>query len=105
MNTQITLARENAGLTLEEAARQARIGIQYLRQVERNGRASFTLAKRLCALYQCRLDIFLYSGGGKLRNSLVLDSGSTRLVPPKNTEGGRKLSPLFPACISFTDCS
>lgn len=65
MNTQIALAREMAGLTIEEAARRARIGVQYLRQVERNGRASFTLAQRLCALYQCRLDIFLYTGGGR----------------------------------------
>lgn len=65
MNTQIALAREKAGLTVEEAAEKARVGVQYLRQVERNGRASFALAQRLCALYQCRLDIFLYSGGGR----------------------------------------
>ena len=65
MNTQIVLAREMAGLTVEEAAKKARVGVQYLRQVERNGRASFALAQRLCALYRCRLDIFLYSGGGR----------------------------------------
>ena len=67
MKTQLTIAREKAGMTIDEAARRAQVGCAYLRQVERNGRASFSLAKRLCALYQCRLDIFLYSGGRKAR--------------------------------------
>ena len=51
-------ARLSAGLSLSEAARRARIGIAYLRRVERHG-ASYALALRLAALYQCPIDVFL----------------------------------------------
>jgi len=54
------LARETVGLTLEQAAKRARITPQYLMQVERKG-ASFSLAQRLSRLYDCRIDFFLPS--------------------------------------------
>ncbi|MDE2125282.1 MAG: helix-turn-helix transcriptional regulator [Armatimonadetes bacterium] len=56
--TPATIARMEAGLTIKEASRRARISEGYLRQIERRG-ASYSVARRLAALYQCRLDVFL----------------------------------------------
>lgn len=51
-------ARKAAGLSLREAARRARISEAYLRQIESKG-APYHLARRLAALYECRVDLFL----------------------------------------------
>jgi transcriptional regulator with XRE-family HTH domain len=51
-------ARERAGLTIQTAARRARVCTAYLRQVERGG-APYNLARRLSAIYDCPIDIFL----------------------------------------------
>lgn len=59
--TPAILAREAAGLTVEQAAKQARICTAYLKAVERRGGASFVLATRLSRLYQCSMNVFLYS--------------------------------------------
>jgi transcriptional regulator with XRE-family HTH domain len=56
-------ARINAGLTVQEAARRSRISAAYLRRIEQHGGASWVLACRLAALYQCRIDVFLSSMG------------------------------------------
>lgn len=52
-------AREQAGLTVEQAARRARVGAIYLLRIEKHGRAPFVLATRLARLYGCRCDLFL----------------------------------------------
>jgi transcriptional regulator with XRE-family HTH domain len=51
-------ARKRAGLTLNEAARRARITPAYLKRVERLG-AAYILARRLARLYACPIDVFL----------------------------------------------
>ena len=63
-------ARQAAGLTLEEAARLARVGQIYLRRVEKHGGASWVLCRRLSRLYGAPLDTFVYKkgGGGKAGN-------------------------------------
>ncbi len=60
MKSEAGLARERAGLSLEQAARRARIGPAYLRNIECQGGAGYYLAQRLSAVYQCRIEIFLY---------------------------------------------
>lgn len=52
-------ARSRAGLTLEAAAKSARVTPAYLRSIERHGGASFGLAQRLASIYGCRIDLFL----------------------------------------------
>lgn len=52
-------ARKQAGLTLEEAARRARICPAYLRRVELHGNAPYVLARRLASLYGCSMMVFL----------------------------------------------
>lgn len=64
-------ARQAAGLTLEEAARLARVGQIYLRRIEKHGGASWVLCRRLSRLYGAPLDVFVYKkegGGGKTGN-------------------------------------
>jgi transcriptional regulator with XRE-family HTH domain len=58
--TRAELAREAAGMTRLQLAKKARISEAYLRQVERHGRASFSLADRLAVFCKCRLDIYIY---------------------------------------------
>jgi len=58
-------ARISARLSLEEAAKRARICPAYLRRVEREGHASYVLALRLSALYGCSLNVFLDPTNGR----------------------------------------
>jgi len=60
--TPASQARESAGLSLDEAAKRARVCSAYLRAVERRGGASFVLAMRLARLYSCSANVFLYTG-------------------------------------------
>lgn len=60
-------ARETAGLSIKEAARRAHISEAYLRQIESKG-APYTLARRLAALYECRVDVFLPKKTSTLTN-------------------------------------
>ena len=73
-------AREGAGLSLEAAARKARIGTSYLRRIERQGGASYALAVRLAAIYTCDLKSFLYANSGKETPNIIKKpaSGSGR---------------------------
>lgn len=57
-------ARNRAGLSLEDAARRARICVSYLRRVERSGDCSYVLAMRLARLYRCSANVFLYTMKG-----------------------------------------
>jgi hypothetical protein len=58
--TPATRAREQAGLSLMEAAKRVQVCVSYLRAIERRGGASFRLAMRLARLYGCSANIFLY---------------------------------------------
>ena len=61
--TEAERARTENGLTLEQAAKRARICTTYLRRVERHGGAPYSLAQRLAGIYGCRIDAFLWAGG------------------------------------------
>ncbi len=63
-------ARQAARLSVEQAARLARVCPAYLRRVERRGGASYPLARRLSRLYGCPISCFLYPdlGGGTLKS-------------------------------------
>lgn len=53
-------AREQAGLTIEEAARKARVCPAYIRRAESGrGAVSYSLAMRLSRLYGCSANAFL----------------------------------------------
>lgn len=54
-----TSAREAAGLTLEQAAKAARITPAYLRRKEREGGFAQPVASRLARRYGCSLSVFL----------------------------------------------
>ncbi len=58
-----TEARERAGLSLEDAAKKARVCARYLRDIERRGGAGYGLAMRLSRLYGCSANLFLYGEG------------------------------------------
>jgi len=52
-------ARERAGLTHEQVAKHLRRSVPYIKQIERNGRATPYLAIRLSRLYKCAVEIFV----------------------------------------------
>ncbi len=52
-------AREDAGMTVAQAARRVRISKNYLRQIERHGNTPYVLATRLARLYHCSIEFFL----------------------------------------------
>ena len=52
------------GLTLEQVARRARIGVPYLRQLLREGGAPYSTALRLAGVLRCRPDLFLFPPPG-----------------------------------------
>lgn len=81
--TPSTHAREAAGLTLEQAAQRARVGIKYLSRVEKHGGASYTLAQRLCVIYRCSLNVFLFNGGER-------ESATTLDTPPSRNRRRRQ---------------
>jgi transcriptional regulator with XRE-family HTH domain len=56
-------AREQAGLSLEAAARLARVSVDYLRRVEMSGDCSFPLAKKLSRIYSCSANLFILQIG------------------------------------------
>lgn len=57
--TRAQTVREYAGLSVKDAARLARVSAQYIRRIEKSGRAPYFLARRLAMIYCCRLDDFL----------------------------------------------
>ena len=52
--------REAAGLTVDQAARRARICTAYLRRIERTGGAPYVLAERLAKIYHAPVDAFVW---------------------------------------------
>jgi transcriptional regulator with XRE-family HTH domain len=62
--TAAAIARMKAGLSLEEAAKRARVCSAYLRRIERSGGCSYPLAVRLARLYRCSANVFLYRSKG-----------------------------------------
>lgn len=62
--SEAVVARERVGLSIQEAARRARVCVPYLRAVERRGGASYVLAMRLARLYRCSATMFLYGTRG-----------------------------------------
>lgn len=58
-STAAQYARESAGLTLDQAAKRARVGRSYLRAIELHGGASYVLAMRLSHLYHCSIHVFI----------------------------------------------
>jgi hypothetical protein len=51
----------NVGFSLRRAAKLVRVEPEYLRRVEIHGGAPYVLAVRLSRLYQCSMQIFLYT--------------------------------------------
>lgn len=69
-------ARQNAGLSLEQAAKRCRVSVRYLRRVEQCG-APYVLAVRLAALYQTSLNTFLPIHSGR-ETPTIADRGESR---------------------------
>jgi transcriptional regulator with XRE-family HTH domain len=88
-------ARAAAGLTIEAAARRARVTPAYLRQIERRGGAPYALACRLSRLDGAPLDTFLKrKESSESERTRVISSSSsgrrhTGRTPPQNERGGR----------------
>ena len=55
-------AREQVGLSIDQAAKKLRISVRYLQQIEHHGSPSYSTALRVSALYHCPADIFLKGG-------------------------------------------
>jgi hypothetical protein len=81
-------AREQAGLSLAEAAKRVQVCVSYLRAIERRGGASFRLAMRLSRLYGCSANIFLYGqrDARKVRFEKARGKGTTREVQVAGNE-------------------
>ena len=58
-------AREKVKMTQEQAAKQARICVSYLRRIERSGGCSYPLATRLARIYRCSANVFLMKTEGR----------------------------------------
>jgi hypothetical protein len=58
VKTPAEIARETAGLSLQQAAAKARVCPRYLRHTEPHG-AFWQLARRLSCFYGCPIDVFL----------------------------------------------
>ena len=78
-------ARNDAGLTLKAAARRLGVTAAHLGRLERTGDMPFATARRICAVYGCRLDDLLprrtTTRNGEPdpdRNRAVLPSGCRR---------------------------
>ncbi len=61
MMTPSAQARQDAGLSVPEAARRVRVSPAYLRRIEIHGDAPYVLAVRLANLYRCSANLFLYA--------------------------------------------
>ena len=59
IRTKAQVARESAGLSLEAAAKRARLCPRYIRHLELHGRAPLPTAERLARIYKCPVTLFL----------------------------------------------
>ena len=64
-------ARKATGLTIEQAAKRARVSVSYLRAIERDGAARFCIARRRAALSQCDQGLVLAPGAGTRRERSI----------------------------------
>lgn len=75
-------AREACGLSLQEAARQARVTPGYLARIERRtlrGQScSFALARRLAGIYGCRMEVFVSEGSQPAQRPCVTFTSSKK---------------------------
>jgi hypothetical protein len=78
-------ARKDAGFSLQEAARRARVCATYLRRIELHGDAPYVLAMRLANLYGCSTNLFLYAPTAPKTKKI---KGPSRR--PKSLSDGRK---------------
>lgn len=85
-------AREAVNLTLEQAAKRARIGVPYLRQIERRGVDSPWTAERLASIYACGMNVFL-RGEGSPPPRLTRNSGQGARTRRTGARTGRLRSP------------
>jgi transcriptional regulator with XRE-family HTH domain len=69
VKTNASRAREAAGLSLEQAARKARIGPRYLRGIELHGGAPYVSALRLARIYKCPITYFLFQQNSSKRST------------------------------------
>lgn len=53
-------AREQAGLTVAQAAKRAGCSVRYLRGLELNGGVSWVMGMKLAAIYGCNCQVFLH---------------------------------------------
>lgn len=79
--TPATQARITARLSLKEAARRARVSSTYLRRIELHGDVPLVLASRLANLYNCSLNLFLFSSEKEIKSNKS-SKGSSRRKPP-----------------------
>lgn len=92
-------ARQDAGLSLQQAAKLARVCPAYLRRVEKHGDAPYVLAMRLARLYSCSANIFLFvPQEGPSRRLQSLSAGrkptnSTSQKPRKMKQATTKSAP------------
>lgn len=91
--TSASQAREAAALTLDVAARKARVSVSYLRRIERHGGATYALAMRLARLYGCSAHVFLYptsSNGQSKHPDSALDGRNHPTAPNRTAKGQEK---------------
>lgn len=62
--TPAALARKTLKMSIDDAAKRARICPEYLRRIEQHGGAPYILALRLSSLYGCPITLFLYAQMG-----------------------------------------
>jgi transcriptional regulator with XRE-family HTH domain len=60
VRTKAQAAREAAGLSVDQAAKRARLCSRYVRQLELHGRAPLPTAQVLARIYRCPVTLFLY---------------------------------------------
>ncbi len=63
-----TQARERANISVEDAARHARITPKHLRVIELHGGAGYTTAQKLARLYGCKMELLLIPRSQKSAN-------------------------------------
>ncbi len=95
-----TQAREAAGLTVEQAARLARITPAYLRRKEREGSFSVVMAERMERICRCDIKVFLAGSKPKSREETNGRKRSeTKQQRTTSPRGGRSVA--FPAASAI----
>ena len=98
-------ARQEAGFSLAEAARRARVCPVYLRRIELHGNAPYVLATRLAHLYSCSTNLFLYAPPATTQVVKQVASKPSEGLSrrPKSLPDGRKPSATHPKSIKKSE--